>query len=159
MENEKTTENIVKPKSTKGTVAVLRVRGLVRIDRDVQDTLRFLNLNQKNSCSLHKMTPSLLGMLKKVKDYATWGEVDSSVVDALFNKRGEEYQGKLKDVAGKINYASRYVEHKGKKYKKYFRLPNPKGGFDRKGIKTPYALSGALGYRGEAMNVLLKKML
>ena len=117
MEKEKTTEDVVKSKPSKGTIAILRIRGLVRIDRDVQDTLRFLSLNQKNSCSLHKMSPSLLGMLKKVKDYATWGEVDSSVVDALFDKRGEEYQGKLKDANSKIDYTSRYVEHKGKKYK------------------------------------------
>ncbi len=118
---------VAKPKSSTAstastalgaTVAVLRVRGLVRVDRDVEATLRFLHLHQKNVCSLHKKSPSLLGMLKKVKDYVTWGEVDDATVTALFDKRGEEYLGKGPSAGkdgkskSKLSYASRYVEHK-----------------------------------------------
>lgn len=100
-----------------------------------------------------------MGMLKKVKDYVTWGEVDDAMVDALFEKRGEEYKGRLTDAAGKIKYDSRYVTHNGKKYKRFFRLHNPLGGFSRGGIKVPFTLGGVLGNRGEKMAILLKKML
>ena len=46
-----------------------------------------------------------------------------------------------------------------KKLKKYFRLNAPRKGFGRKGIKHPYQNGGALGYRGQAINELIKRMI
>jgi large subunit ribosomal protein L30 len=43
--------------------------------------------------------------------------------------------------------------------KPFFRLKPPTGGFERKGIKQPYSVGGALGYRGKEINILIKKML
>ena len=43
--------------------------------------------------------------------------------------------------------------------KQFFRLHPPIGGFERKGIKKPYSIGGALGYRKEKINNLIKKML
>ena len=42
---------------------------------------------------------------------------------------------------------------------KPFRLNPPRGGFERKGIKVSFNSGGALGYRGEKINSLIKKML
>ena len=42
--------------------------------------------------------------------------------------------------------------------KPFFRLNPPVKGFDRKGIKVPFSLGGALGYRKEKINDLIKRM-
>ena len=43
--------------------------------------------------------------------------------------------------------------------KSFFRLLPPKKGFERKGIKVPFSLGGALGYRKEDINNLIERML
>ena len=45
------------------------------------------------------------------------------------------------------------------KDKKVINLHPPRGGFERKGIKIPFKVGGALGYRGEKINDLIKRML
>ena len=39
-----------------------------------------------------------------------------------------------------------------------FRLNSPRKGYGRKGLKTQYQNGGALGYRGAAINDLIKRM-
>lgn len=146
------------PKKPSGQLCVVRVRGLIRVHRDIKKTLEMLHLYRKNYCTLIPNTPSISGMLKRAKDYLTWGEVDDATIKLLFEKRGSLYEGPLEDKKGKIKYDSRYNTFNGKKYKKYFRLQPPKGGFERKGIKKPFAIGGALGYRGKEINKLVEKM-
>jgi large subunit ribosomal protein L30 len=45
------------------------------------------------------------------------------------------------------------------KDQKTINLHPPRGGFERKGIKIPFKVGGALGYRGEKINDLIKRML
>ena len=40
-----------------------------------------------------------------------------------------------------------------------FALSPPRGGFERKGIKASFSDKGALGYRADKINDLLKKMM
>ncbi|MBU0461235.1 MAG: uL30 family ribosomal protein [Nanoarchaeota archaeon] len=121
------------------TVAVILVRGVIGSSPAVKNTLEKLNLERKNNCVLVKNTPSYMGMLFKVKDYITYGEVEAETVTKLQIKRG------VKDKEGKL--------------KSYFRLNPPRGGFERKGIKKAYSIGGALGYRGKEMALLINKML
>ncbi len=120
---------------------VIRVRGLVRVKKDVNHTMDLLGLYRKNYCVL--VDQKDIGMIKKVKDYVTYGEIDKETEDMLIKKRGE----KTKDKEGK------------EIIKKFFRLNAPKKGFGRKGIKISFLKSGALGYRGEKINDLIKRML
>ena len=46
-----------------------------------------------------------------------------------------------------------------RKDKKMINLHPPRGGFERKGIKIPFKVGGALGYRGEKISDLIKRML
>ena len=43
--------------------------------------------------------------------------------------------------------------------KPVFRLTPPKKGFGRQGIKKPYSIGGALGYRASDINDLLNRMI
>ena len=47
----------------------------------------------------------------------------------------------------------------GKKIKKIFRLNSPKKGYGRKGIKVSFNNGGALDYRGDKINDLIKRMI
>ena len=138
-------------------IAIIRIRGLVRIRKVIGDTLNALRLYKKNSCVIVPDSPNYIGMIKKIKDYVTYGEIDDETEKLLFEKRGEEYKGRLKDSKGKIEY-KRFVEFGGKRYKPFFRLNNPKGGFERKGIKMPFSQGGVLGNRGDKIKDLIKRM-
>ncbi|MFQ5474485.1 MAG: uL30 family ribosomal protein [Candidatus Nanoarchaeia archaeon] len=113
------------------TIGVILIRGFVGLSPDVKMTLKMLNLNRKNSCVIVKNTESVMGMLFKVKDYVTYGEVDEETVKKL-KEKGDA---------------------------KSFRLQPPRGGFERKGIKKSYSIGGALGYRGAEMKKLIGRML
>ena len=123
-------------------IAVVRIRGHNKKSKEKNDTLEMLKLYRKNYCVVLGTTPSIIGMVKKAEDCVTWGEIDDSTFKELKEKRGEKTKVKGKEQP-----------------KPFFRLSPPKGGFERKGIKTPFALGGALGYRGEKINDLIKRML
>lgn len=127
-----------KPAKHAGKIAVIFIRNTTRADRVPRDTLEMLRLHKKYTCVVLENNPGNLGMVKKVKDYVAYGEIDDNTISLLEQKRGK------KDKEGKL--------------KKDFHLHPPKGGFERKGIKHSYTQGGALGYRGEKINILIKKM-
>jgi large subunit ribosomal protein L30 len=132
---------------SKGKLAVVRVRGLINLRYDIKDTFRYLNLNNKNWCVVLNDTPNMRGMIVKVKDYVTWGEVSHETVSEMASKRGKET---IEDNHLAIN---------GKKYQKFFRLTPPRKGYGRKGVKIAFSAGGALGYRGDKINDLIRRMI
>ena len=153
---DKKTES--KESSISVNLVAIRIRGLTKIKTKIEDTLQMLRLYKNNYCSVFPNNPVYEGMLKKSKDYITWGEIDEETLKLLVEKRGEEFTGREEDTNSKIKYNDFFVSNK-KKYKKYFRLNSPKKGFGRKGIKHPFANGGTLGYRGNKINDLIKRML
>ena len=132
-----------------------------------------LNLHRKNSCSIiSSKNKCSLGMLKIVKDYVTWGEIDKETFIGLLSKRGklpnntlltEEYI-KQKLNLDFNNFAEEFMNLKKELkdipgVKPFFRLKPPVRGFERGGIKKPFSLGGVLGYRKERINDLIKRML
>ncbi|PIO08990.1 50S ribosomal protein L30 [Candidatus Woesearchaeota archaeon CG08_land_8_20_14_0_20_43_7] len=138
MSSEKAPEKL-QNKSTK--IALILIRGLINLSADRLRTLKLLNLGKKHVCVVVEDNVITRGMATKVKDYVAWGEVDDATVKLLQEKRGK------KDPKD------------SKKLKKYFTLAPPVGGFERGGIKTQFTKGGALGYRGDKINDLIKKMI
>ncbi len=130
-----------KPMESGQLIAIVRVRGRVGIDGGISDTLDMLKLHRHNYCTIQKTTPSIVGMIRKVKDYITWGEIDDKVLQELIEKRSEPNP-----------------EDKSRT-KSFFRLNPPRKGYGRKGVKMTFAKGGALGYRGEKINDLILRML
>ena len=122
-------------------IAIVRIRGLIGIKREIKDTMEMLGLFRKNYCVIVDDTPCYRGMIRKIKDFVTFGEVDEALIKELQEKKGE------KDPKDET------------KLKKFFRLAPPRGGFERKGIKKPFTIGGALGNRGSEINNLIKKMM
>lgn len=153
-------------------IAIVQIRGGVRVGRNAMDTLNTLKLRKKNSCIIVESSPVIIGMLNVIKDYVTWGEVSEDVIKELLVKRGkvvgdkpltEEY---LKQNA-KLSFdelVKKFVDGKMKLrdvpgLKPYFRLKPPVKGFERYGVKLPFSMGGALGYRKDKINDLVMRMI
>ena len=109
-------------------------------------------------------------MLHKVKNYVTCGEISKENIALLLEKKGrlvgdkkltDEYAHELgyKSLDG-LSEATFKVEVEYshlRKVKPVFRLHPPKKGFKGK-VKRSYAAGGVTGYRGEAINDLIKRM-
>jgi len=145
-------------KKSESKFAAIRLKGLTQISTKIEDTLQGLRLYKVNYCTVVPNNPVYLGMLKKAKDYLTWGEIDDETFKLLVEKRGEQFNGRESDSNEKIKYNG-FMELNGKKLKKYFRLNAPRKGLGRKGIKHSFQQGGALGYRGAKINELIKRML
>ncbi len=152
-------------------LAVVRVRGSIDVRGDIRDTFKMLNLTRVNHCTFIDDRPTYKGMLQKVKDYVTWGEVSAEDVEFILRHRGElEGKKKLTDEYVKENtsfesiadFAKAFVEFKAElsdipKLKKVFRLHPPRKGH-KGGIKRSFREGGSLGYRGSEIRNLLYKM-
>jgi len=154
-------------------MVLVRVRGRVHVRGNISDTLRMLNLTRINHCSLVYGKIRFKGMIAKVKDYMTFGEVNEKALIRLLKERGRIVGDKpLTDAYVKANSKFDSIKSlsegllKGEAtlrdvqgLKKVFRLNPPKKGFERKGVKVPYANHGALGYRADKINDLIERMI
>ncbi len=152
-------------------LALIRLRSGIRAKGKVRDTLAMLRLHRINHLVLVDDTPSYKGMVQKVKDYITWGEIDKETLAALIRKRGRLIGNKpitdeyVKEKLGMTidEFAEKVVNGEMKltdlpNIKPVFRLHPPRGGL--KGTKKrSFKEGGALGYRGEKINELIERML
>jgi len=151
-------------------ICAVRVRGTIRASRDVRETLQMLHLTRNNYAVLIDDRPSFLGMLKTAQNFITWGEASKETVNMLIIKRGrlvgnkkltEEYAQtagfkSLDALAGAIFNC--HTDHwKLPNMQPVFKLHPPTKGFKGK-IKKSYGTDGELGYRGEKINELIKRM-
>ena len=150
--------------------AVVRIRGRVGVRKEVEDTLRMLRLRRVNNCVLVPENPSFKGMLEKAKDYITWGEINKETLVALLRKRlrlkgdkrvDEKILKEVTDFNSFEEFADALLEGKIRlkdfeRLKPVFRLTPPSKGF--KSVKQHWP-KGDLGYRGEAINELLERMI
>ena len=65
------------------TYLVIRARSDRGVTKKIRDTMTMLNLTRVNHAVLVPKTDSYDGMLQKVKDYVTWGEVDADTISTL----------------------------------------------------------------------------
>ena len=152
-------------------IAVIRVRGTANISPDHRKTLELLMLHKPNHAVFVAEEAQLTKMVEKVKDYVTYGEIDSDTGAELLRKRGRATNGErldkkflekekaksFEDVAKKIIEGKETLRKLG--IKPVFRLSPPRKGHKRGGIKKSYAVGGALGYRASDINALLRKMM
>jgi large subunit ribosomal protein L30 len=139
--------------------AVIRIRGSVNLKKDIKDTLAMLRLNRKMHCVLIKENDCMKGMLQKVRNWVTWGEIDDEALKKLIIKRGRKV-GEKKLTEQETEEVFRKLKENQKvpeEIKPVFRLTPPSKGF-KESIKQHYP-KGELGYRGKEINELLKRMI
>ncbi len=151
-------------------IAVIRIRGTISALREARETLKLLRLEHTNNAILIDDRPSYKGMLQQVSSYVTWGEVTKGTVVAMLEKRAR--------LAGNKKLTTEYLEKLGFKtfeeladaimtgkaeHSKLpfmvpiFKLHPPSKGF-KGNIKKSFKAGGEAGYRGEAINDLVKRM-
>jgi len=140
------------------TIAVIRIHGRVKIKKKVEETLYRLRLRRRYSCVVLSPTKEQLGMIKKLKDFVAFGEINDKTFKELIEKRGQ-----FIDKSKKID-AKKVVEEikKGRKYKEvnlkpFFRLHPPRKGIESK--KHFGVGKGVLGDNGKEINKLIERML
>ncbi len=153
-------------------LAIVRLRGSPDRRPEEHKALELLRLHKPYHTVIMRDTPSLRGMLKKTLEMVvTYGEINEETLALLLERRGRllgnkrvtlEYVQKLgyKDfrelaralIEGKISLKDL------PDFKPVFRLRPPSGGF--KGtLKKHVGAGGELGYRGKAINDLIRRML
>lgn len=152
------------------SLLAIRIRGTINVPKRVKDTLLMLRIERNNYATLLDNRPDYQGMLQKVKDYVTWGEPDQDTIKLILEKRGEVLGGQrltvghLKEIGynsheelAQALYKCEVDINKIKEVKPFFRLHPPRKGF-KTSVKRSYRNKGELGYRGEAINELAKRM-
>jgi len=150
-------------------IAVVRVRGTVKVRKDIEDTLSMLNLSKPHQAVILDDRPTYLGMLNKAKDYITYGEIEPDVLETLLLKWGRVEGNKrvteayVKEKTGQtIKQFIKTVMNLEKdlddlEIKKVFRLHPPRKGY--RDIKRAFTQGGDVGYRGIEINTLLRRMI
>jgi len=111
-------------------IAIVRIKGQVKVSAKMKDTLDSLNLREKYNCIVIEKPTDI--MLQKITSFVAYGEISKETYEALKKARG--YQGG-----------------------KFYRLSPPRKGIDSKlafGIKK-----GVLGNNKEKINDLIMRML
>lgn len=151
--------------------AVIRVRGQPDVNKDIEYTMNLFGLYRVNHCSIVPDNPVTKGMLQKIKDYVTYGEVTPETLAQMIRVRGrlsgdraitDEYLAENSDFKTIEDFAKAIVDEDYRMrdveaVKPVFRLHPPVKGYE--GNKRSYRNGGALGYRGEAINDLIARML
>lgn len=153
------------------TYAIIRVRGQPDVNYDIEYTMGLLGINKVNHCVVVPEDDVMKGMLQKVKDYVTWGEINEATLADLIRVRGrvtgdsmiddafltENSDFKTAEEMARAIIEDGYRMRDVDGVKPVFRLHPPIKGYE--GNKRPYKNGGALGYRGEAINDLISRML
>lgn len=152
-------------------LAVVRIRSDIGAMQPVKDTLKMLHLTRTNYATLIDNRQSYVGMITTAQHYVTWGEVSKENIQRLLEKSGRlvgdkkitgEYTASIGyksigDLAEALHSCK--VEYaKLPNIKPVFRLRPPSKGYKGK-TKKSYRMGGESGYRGEAINELLKRTL
>jgi len=151
--------------------AVIRVRGSVNIKPDIKKTMQLLRLTRANHCVLLEENTVYKGMLQMVKDYTTWGEINKETLTKLLMTRGrligdkpltEEYLKKAAPYHNFEKLSEAILENKVQyknipEVKLLFRLNPPRKG--HRTVKRSFVNKGSLGYRKDAINTLIERML
>jgi len=155
------------------TLLVIRVRSNRGVKPKIRDTMSMLNLTRVNHAVLIPDTPAYAGMLQKVKDYVTWGEIEADTIASLLKERGR-MTGDKPVTDAEIKAGSEYSTIKAlakaiaagdartndvEELKPVFRLHPPRGTKGWGGIKRSFSIGGALGFRGEAITELVERMI
>jgi large subunit ribosomal protein L30 len=152
-------------------LVAVKVRGTVSAVRETRETLDLLHLTHSNHAVLIDSRSAYRGMLRRVGNYVTWGEPTKETVSMMLQKRGR--------LAGGKKLTDEYIQKAGFKsiddfaeaivnckvtfqklpdVQPLFKLHPPSKGYKGK-TKKGFKAGGEAGYRGEAINDLIKRMI
>lgn len=157
-------ETVYKP------LVVVKIRGEISAQREARETLALLHLKHTNHAIMIDNRPAFTGMLQRANSYVTWGEASKETIALMLKERGRLTGDKpltddtVKnlgyesiDALAEAIYSGKIGQWKIGGMKPLFRLRPPKKGYKGK-TKKSFRAGGEAGYRGEAINDLIKRM-
>jgi len=140
-------------------IAIVRIRGEINLERDVKETLSRLRLRKKYSCVvIAKPKNEQLGMIRKVKNFVAYGEINEEMLGKLLEARGKAADKKKKvDLKIAVKEIASGKKPEELNLKPFFRLHPPRGGIESK--KHFGVGKGVLGDNKEKINSLIERML
>ena len=151
-------------------LVVVKIRGTVSAQKETRETLDFLHLGLTNHAVLIVSRAAYKGMLQRVNSYITYGEPTKETVAMMLQKRArlagdkkitDEYINKvgyktIDDLADAIVNCKVQFQ-KLPDIEPRFKLHPPSKGYKGK-TKKGFKAGGEAGYRGAAINDLVKRM-
>lgn len=137
-------------------ILAIRISGLVKIDRDVEETLYRMRLRRKYVAVLLEDNANNRKLLKRIRNFIAFGNINDNVLEKLIETRGKSIDGKkidAKKIVQEINKKS--LEKAG--LKPFFRLHPPRKGIESK--KHFGVGKGVLGDNKDKINDLVERML
>lgn len=137
-------------------IAIIRITGLVKMDKRAEETLYRMRLRRKYVCVIANEKSETVGMMKKIRNYVAYGKINEETLAKLVKARGQTIDKSPISNADKIAkeiLAERGMEELG--LKPFFRLHPPRGGIKSK-VHYP---KGVLGDNKENINKLIERML
>ncbi len=134
---------------------VVRITGQVDNNAKVNETLSRMRLRRKYSCVLINETPENMGMIKSVRNFVAYGDVDEKILKELIQKRGKSEDGTKIDIDKVVKNILENKSMKESGIKPFFRLHPPLKGINSK----QHFPRGVLGDHKEKIKDLIRRML
>ncbi|MBI4016231.1 MAG: uL30 family ribosomal protein [Candidatus Aenigmarchaeota archaeon] len=61
-------------------IAIVRIRGPIRVEGKTEFALKLLGLTTPNKCALKEESPALNGTLQRIRPYVAWGVADENTL-------------------------------------------------------------------------------
>jgi len=139
-------------------ILVIRISGMVNLNKETHEALYRLRLRRKYASVLLKPSTENLKLLRKLRNYIAYGDIDNETLSLLIQKRALP---KLKSKKIEPEKIIAQLEKKDASHldiKPFFRLHPPRGGIDAKkhfGVTK----KAVLGDNKEGINALVRRML
>jgi large subunit ribosomal protein L30 len=137
-------------------IIAIRIAGQVGLNEDVNETLFRIRLRRKYSAVLIKPSKENLKILRNVRNQIAYGDIDSTTLKKLIEKRGIPIKRNAK-INPETIIAQLEKDSKKLDIKPFFRLHPPRGGIESK--KHAGVGKGVLGDNKKKINDLVKRML
>jgi large subunit ribosomal protein L30 len=151
-------------------IVVVKIRGEISGQREAKETNAMLGLTHTNHAVIIDSRPAYKGMLQRAQSYLTWGEASKETIVAMLKQRGrlagnhkltdeaaQKFGYKTLDELAEAIFNCKIEYNKLEGITKTFRLRPPKKGYKGK-TKKSFRAGGEAGYRGEAINKLVQRM-
>jgi large subunit ribosomal protein L30 len=139
-------------------IAIIRISGLVKMNKKLEETMSRLRLRKKYTCVVIPEKPELLGMVQDLRNLTAFGTIDEKTLVELIKARAKKIGKKNEKVADADKKAKEILS--GKTFeelgiKPWFGLHPARGGIDSK----HHYPKGVLGDHKNDINKLIMRML
>lgn len=138
-------------------ILVIRISGQIGLAKEAKETLFRMRIRKKYSAVLLNPTPENIKLLKKVRNYIAFGDIEKEMLIKLIKSRAKPLESGKKIDAEKVASELEKKPMQGLGLKPFFSLHPPRGGIESK--KHFGVGKGVLGDNKAGINDLVRRML